>query len=293
MKHFIFLSTAAALFLTALGSCQEQAEGEYTDTGFRYLHHVKNEAAKPAEGDYVYYKVTIFADDSLVYDSRGESAAPRVVMPDAAALKTNPSPVIDVLYLMAPGDSLTLFYPLDSMPQRPPGYEKTEMIRYEIVVDSIQTAEEFLAQQAIIKAQAQERLAEVRETTNALIERYKNKQLGDQLKTTESGLQYVVLEEGEGPLPQLGQIASVRYFGVLLKDGSEFDESFSRPAPFSFPVGQGRVIAGWDEGFQLLKKGSKAVLFIPYKLAYGEAGSPPAIPEKADLVFYVELEEIK
>ncbi len=292
MKHLIFLSVVAALFATACTNAGPKS-GEYTDTGYRYIHHVKNQGNQPQAGDYVYYKVTIFADDSLVYNSRDEATAPRVVMPDSAALKTNPSPVIDVLYLMATGDSLTLFYPLDSMPQRPPGYEKTEMIRYEIVVDSIQTPEAFEKQQALLKEKAQRRLAEIRQTLNDLIDKYKKHQLGSDLKTTDSGLQYVVLEEGEGPAAQTGQMVSAQYLGVLLEDGKQFDESFSKGRPFAFPVGQGRVIPGWDEGFQLLNKGSKAVLFIPYKLAYGEAGSPPVIPEKADLVFYVELEDIK
>ncbi len=290
MKHFIFF--AAAAVLVAACNSSGSVEGDYTDSGYRYIHHQKHDGARPQAGDYVYYKVTIFADDSLVYDSRTERMPPRVVMPDSASLTTNPSPVIDVLYLMSARDSLTLFYPLDSMPQRPPGYETTEMIRYEIVMDSIQTAEDFQKQMEIARQKAEATVAKVRETTREVIARFKANQLGSDLKTTDSGLQYVILEEGDGPVPQLGQMVTVNYFGVLLSDGTEFDESFTKPAPFSFPVGQGRVIAGWDEGFQLLKKGTKAVLIIPYQLAYGAAGSPPVIPEKADLVFYVELEDV-
>ncbi|HHJ51227.1 MAG TPA: FKBP-type peptidyl-prolyl cis-trans isomerase [Phaeodactylibacter sp.] len=125
------------------------------------------------------------------------------------------------------------------------------------------------------------------------LEAYKAGTLGTQLQKTESGLEYVVLEEGNGPKPQSGQMVTVEYIGVLKEDGKKFDESITRVPPFSFAVGKGQVIPGWDEGIELLSQGSEAVLFIPYQLAYGEAGSPPVIPEKADLVFYVELTDVQ
>ena len=290
MKQFIFLLLTAAFFFEACNGAQSNGE---TESGFRYIHHKKNKGTKPQPGDYVYYKVTIFADDSLVYDSRNESRAPRVVMPEAEQLKTNPSPVIDVLYLMAAGDSLTLFYPLDSMPQRPPGYEEKEMIRYEIVMDSIQTADQFKAQQAAEMAKLNKIFVEKNQMLTETLEAYKAGTLGTQLQKTESGLEYVVLEEGNGPKPQSGQMVTVEYIGVLKEDGKKFDESITRVPPFSFAVGKGQVIPGWDEGIELLSQGSEAVLFIPYQLAYGEAGSPPVIPEKADLVFYVELTDVQ
>ena len=68
-----------------------------------------------------------------------------------------------------------------------------------------------------------------------------------------------------------------------------FDNSYERGEPIDFQLGVGSVIPGWDEGFALLKEGTKATLFVPYSLAYGEAGSPPVIPERSDLIFYVEL----
>ena len=293
MKQLIFLLLAAALFFEACNGAQGSGKGEYTKTGFRYVHHKKSEGAKPQPGEYVYYKVSIFADDSLVYNSRDESQAPRVVMPEAEQLATNPSPVIDVLYLMAPGDSLTLYYPLDSMPQRPPGYENTEMIRYDIVLDSIQTAEQFQAEQAAEMQKLNKVFIEKNQMLTETLAAYKAGALGAQLQKTESGLEYAILEEGDGPMPQAGQTVTVEYIGVLKEDGKKFDESITKGRPFSFAVGKGQVIPGWDEGLQLLKQGSKAVLFIPYQLAYGEAGSPPVIPEKADLVFYVELTDVQ
>ncbi|NDJ52500.1 MAG: FKBP-type peptidyl-prolyl cis-trans isomerase [Chloroflexi bacterium] len=108
-----------------------------------------------------------------------------------------------------------------------------------------------------------------------------------ELITTESGLQYVIVEEGDGPVPQAGDTVLVHYSGTL-DDGTVFDSSFERGQPFSFPLGQGRVIQGWDEGIALLPEGSRATLIIPPELGYGANGQGP-IPANATLRFDVEL----
>lgn len=111
---------------------------------------------------------------------------------------------------------------------------------------------------------------------------------GKEAVTTESGLKIVKLNETAGATPTAGQIVSVHYSGFLT-DGSLFDSSVERAAPFSFPLGQGQVIQGWDEGIGMLRIGEKAQLEIPYHLGYGEQGHPPVIPSKATLIFDVEL----
>lgn len=104
-----------------------------------------------------------------------------------------------------------------------------------------------------------------------------------------SGLRYIVRNPGTGEAtPTLGDEVICHYDGRLL-DGTTFDSSYRRGAPFTFRVGTGAVIRGWDDAFATMHKGEKRTLVIPHWLAYGEKGRPPTIPPKATLIFEVEL----
>jgi len=109
--------------------------------------------------------------------------------------------------------------------------------------------------------------------------------------TTASGLQYTMLEAGDGPAPQPGDVVSIHIRGML-EDGTEFDSTYSRDEPIQFALGQGMVLPGWDEGIALLKVGEKARLVVPPELAFGEQGYRDLIPPNETLTFEVELLEI-
>lgn len=100
------------------------------------------------------------------------------------------------------------------------------------------------------------------------------------------------LEEGSGAEAKSGDEVTVQYVGVNYKNGKEFDSSWSRNEPFSFTLGAGEVIPGWDEGVEGMKVGGRRELIIPPELAYGETGAPPAIGPNETLVFVIDLLEV-
>jgi peptidylprolyl isomerase len=114
----------------------------------------------------------------------------------------------------------------------------------------------------------------------------------DDYSVTESGLKYFDLVEGQGDSPAEGQTVIVHYTGWL-EDGTKFDSSLDRGQPFTFPIGQGAVIPGWDEGVATMKVGGKRQLVIPAELGYGDAGSGASIPPGATLIFEVELLDLQ
>jgi peptidylprolyl isomerase len=114
--------------------------------------------------------------------------------------------------------------------------------------------------------------------------------------TTASGLQIIDDAVGTGATPKPGQICVMHYTGWLYengKKGKKFDSSVDRNQPFEFPIGAGRVIAGWDEGVATMKVGGKRTLIIPAELGYGARGAGGVIPPNATLIFDVELLAVK
>ncbi len=114
--------------------------------------------------------------------------------------------------------------------------------------------------------------------------------------TTASGLQIIDTKVGTGATPKPGQICVVHYTGWLYQDGQKgrkFDSSVDRNDPLEFPVGQRKVIAGWDEGVASMKVGGKRTLIIPPELGYGARGAGGVIPPNATLIFDVELLDVK
>lgn len=132
-------------------------------------------------------------------------------------------------------------------------------------------------------------------TTNNPIVNEKNlmamnpeKETAADIVTTPSGLKYKELTEGTGATPKQGQTVVVHYTGTL-EDGTKFDSSRDRNSPFSFKLGVGQVIKGWDEGLSTMKVGGRRQLIIPADLGYGARGAGGVIPPNATLLFDVEL----
>lgn len=277
-----------------LNACQTEPKETKSLNGFTYVHHVKNGGPTPSEGEEAEFHVDLRNHEKIINTSRAQGRPAKAIMPSQEQIEKTPSPIVDALLLMSVGDSLTIMQSTDSLPNKPPQFAESPFIYFDMVLMGIKSKEEIdkeRAEQAAKAEQAKARESEVAATTSGLLASYKANKLGDKLQSTGTGLKYTVIEEGTGPQAEVGKLVNVHYYGMTT-DGNEFDNSFKRGSAYPVPVGRGQVIKGWDEGIPLFKEGTKAVLFIPHELGYGEAGSPPNIPPRAELVFYVEIEKV-
>lgn len=175
------------------------------------------------------------------------------------------------------------------------GQDVVDAIAQDDVIESVEIvrigeeAENFNAVEAFrtFEGAREKRVAKEKAAAEAALDK-----IAAGFEKTESGLRYQILQKGDGVKPNQGQTVAVHYKGQL-DDGTVFDSSYKRNQPLEFPVGVGQVIPGWDEGIMLLQVGDKARLVIPSHLGYGSRGAGGVIPPNANLVFDVELMEVK
>jgi FKBP-type peptidyl-prolyl cis-trans isomerase FkpA len=275
----------AALFALCCFGCQKEKKLTTPD-GHEYIQHTDLGKEKPKPGDYVYFHAQIRDGERILRSSRQDGVAPVMQIPLTDEPGRELSPVESVIKLIGLGDSVTVLIELDSMQQQQMGITSGNIMYYDVVLTDIETEEERQSRLDVVR----QRESEIAGKVGVTVQQYSAGQLAGEIKTTASGLKYIIHEEGSGDTPKPGNNVSVHYYGVLT-DGTMFDTSFKNGEPISFPIGMGRVIPGWDEGIALLKPGGKATLFIPSQLGYGEQGSPPVIPPNAELIFYVEREK--
>ncbi|NBC08002.1 MAG: hypothetical protein GVY26_12485 [Bacteroidetes bacterium] len=302
MRIYIVFALFVALSLAA---CQPDGGGsssdvQTTENGFEYIMHVDEEGEQPQAGEYAYFHAQIRNGDSVLMSTRQQQGRPAFM--EISNMEQRPNPVSDVLKLLSAEDSATIIIDLDTIPQeqRQPGFKDADNMYYDIVLTDILSKQEHQAKMAEMQAEQQAKVQElagdkdaVAQLVSATLEQYKNDALGDELQETASGLKYVIHEQGDGAQAEPGNEVFVHYYGVLAEDGTMFDNSYKRGEPFSFQLGQGMVIPGWDEGVALLQVGDEATFFVPSELGYGQRGGGRTIPPNAELVFHVKLLDVQ
>lgn len=283
IKHMRFriLLIFAAIFTFA--GCQKEAAKDTLPSGYEYILHTSNPDGKKAEpGAIAFFRFGMRNDDEVVasnYDAPFPNAMPVPDLDPYAARQL--SPPEEAIALMTEGDSLTIIVPLDTIPEaeRPQGFETSSFLYYDIKLEEIKLTDDLENSRATAEARVNEDIGAYLAGTL------------EGVQTTETGLKYIVHDEGSGEQADSADYIYADYYGALL-DSSSFDNSFSRGNPLGLQLGMGQVIQGWDEGLALLAEGAKATFFIPSELGYGERGSPPAIPGNSELVFYVEITNV-
>lgn len=195
------------------------------------------------------------------------------------------------LKLMAEGDSLQLMIPAAEVPellgQYVLNFEEEDLVTFTYKMHEIKSQASLQAE--IIAEQVY--LDSIRLNIPKLITQFDNKTLSD-LKTTASGLSYLIFEKGTGPIVTVGDAVSVHYI-CFSNTGKIVDDSYTNMVPLSFIVGSQSLIEGWSEGTTLLSQGGKAVLFIPPNLAYGTQGNGDAIAPNSWVTFFIEVMDVQ
>jgi len=256
-----------------------------SDNGYYYKKHISNGGRIAKANDGLSFDMDLKKGNMIMFSTHENEPIKHRFSKDM--YEVGESPVMEVLSQMSAGDSTTLLVEADSIvrqldPQW--GFQPGDLVTFDIIVRDVKTKTELDTEQRELDRQADK----IATNTRSIIKQYKAGTLD--METTASGLKYHIIEKGGGEKPSEGDLVSVNYSGHLT-DGKQFDNSFERGQSFQFPLGQGRVIPGWDEGVSLFPVGTKGYLFIPSELGYGEQGMLPEIPENAELVFYIELLE--
>jgi FKBP-type peptidyl-prolyl cis-trans isomerase FkpA len=277
-------------------------------SGYKYIKHTNKGGKFIASGDVVYLNSQMRDDQNKVVGPQDNGPLyQQIQIPDTSQLRGQPLPwSIEALFRMKEGDSLTVIVPLDTVKadMKPQGFEKSKLMYIDIAVKKVFSKKQMEAaatkmQQEMMTSQKKRQIqdtvlamSQANSKMKDFLQRYKANQLGAELKTTKSGLKYVVHEQGKGPKAKTADYVMSDYYGVLTSNGRVFDSSFRRTEDTPFPAGVGQVIPGWDEAFSLFNEGSKVTIIVPPALGYGVAGSPPVIPGNSELAFYMEINKV-
>ncbi len=283
------LSLFAFILLIAISSCntEKSVTFETTESGIEYkIVETTEDARVPQFNEVLELDAEYYWQDSLMFTSADFPEAFKIGYRESTYLGS----LDESFGLLKEGDSAVIridafeFYKNAAGSPPPDFMTEGDKLEFRLRLKKIFTEEEIKKEMEELSAIQMEQEKEMRDVYIA------NNQI--EVEPTESGLYYVEEAKGKGKQPKEGDEVVVHYTGKLI-NGQVFDSSVDRDEPFSFPLGQGRVIPGWDEGIALMKVGGKAKLVIPSHLGYGEMGAGGAIPPFATLIFEVELLEVK
>lgn len=280
-------------------SCrQSRHEGfEESETGLYYAIHKENASGKKGKvGDIMFCSMTLTLKgfegkkDSVLFNSDEAADYPGGIKFIELLKPEYEGDLMEGVANLHVGDSASFIVSSDSfflvsnkLKELPPGIQPGTELLFSFGVKDFKSREETIE---LVQKLNQEQMNQLRDSEAADMKSYLDRK-NITAKPTESGLIFVENEKGNGPKPKKGQKVTVNYSGYLL-NGKKFDSSYDRNEPITFTLGQGEVIAGWDEGIGMMNVGGTSTLVIPSVLAYGSNGQGD-IPPFAPLVFEVQL----
>ncbi len=265
--------------------------------GYEYTMHTSKAGPKPAEGQVVTLDFELISETGEVLDDSRMVAdnTPSIKIPLEMTPAMDRNPLLALVRYMAVGDSATVKVPVDSLPNPPEEFKQNNFINYVVKLKTIedeQTYKDRIQQEQLEnRAAAKFKEEAKRDEIKKYFDTYMAGGYKSSTRTLDNGLKIAIIEDSDGPKAVNGDFVAVQYFGFF-KDGESFDNSYRAGRPFTFKIGQGMAIQGWDVGIPEVPQGAKAILDIPYELGYGERGNPPVIPAQSDLVFFITVEKI-
>lgn len=291
-NRIIILSMLGLAAIFAFQSCGKYPGFKKTENGYYVKYHKKNKdgaqfVLEKVATLNIRYHAQIDGKDSILFESKKQNQ-PFQIMLREPMVKGD---IFDALSTLHQGDSVTFmvnakdfFLKTNQLTELPKGVDSTTWMYFDIGVVKVQTKDELQKEM--------EELAKVQEAEEGTKLQEYLKKNNISVQPLQSGLIYIETTPGTGAQAIAGKTVKVKYTGQLL-DGTIFDSSDKHGGePYPFTLGKGQVIPGWDEGIALMKKGGKAKLIIPSKLAYGgrNAGQIPAF---STLIFDVELVDVQ
>ncbi len=296
-----------------LQACNSSSE-ETTPSGLKYNVVEKGSEGVAPAGSYLMMNMIYKDDADSVWVDTKDSGVPIMIFKEDSVWAKKDGSIQEIFVELGKGDSITfdvlandLFTKTWQAPL-PPTITPETVISFYIGVQDVLDEEGLKAWQQEMQTRQMAKMQEDAIGQKTIDEELIDKFLTEnniEAQSTASGLRYVITEEGEGVQPETGQTVEVNYVGHVL-NGEYFDTSIKSVAeekglyneqreykPLEFPLGQGAVISGWDEGLALLNKRAKATFYIPSGLAYGPRARSEQIPANSILVFDVELVNFK
>ena len=297
IKRILPIALLGAVILGST-SCKNNASFKKAN-GIEYMI-VKDAPGTPAKiGDIIEINAVMKvgkndgkSKDSVIFDTRKMNNGKPIKMPLAEAKFRGD--MAGGLAMLSVGDSAVIRVSFDSLKaalpnqQMPPFAKSGDYFIYEVTMVSAKSKED-------AEKEAKGKASEQAKSDDKAIQDYLAKN-NIKAEKTASGLYYVIQKEGSGDKIAAGKTVTAWYTGKLLSGktfDSNQDSTFHHTDPFTFKAGAGQVIPGWDEGVQLLKKGSKATFFVPSPIAYGDHAAGPDVPANSILMFDMEVSDVK
>jgi FKBP-type peptidyl-prolyl cis-trans isomerase len=295
-KHILFAAGATLL----MASCKNNVDFKKTKGGMPYKLFTEGKGANPVEGDILKLQFIRKINDSVLVSTYQQGAPAYIPF----STQTQPYDISEVMGSVHKGDSIYAVQLVDSFIARNPQSVPPNFKKGDKVITMVKILDIFKSQEAARKdeMETKERAFSTDPTIKAqlakdagLLNEYMSKN-GIQATKTKNGVLVQVTAQGSGPKVETGKLVSLMYKGYTL-DGNTFDtnmdNSFKHTEPLDFVVGGGQMMKGFEEAVMSLKKGDKAKVLIPSALGYGAQGNGGSIPPNSNLVFDLEVLDVK